>query len=388
MNNKKVYRAIGLMSGTSLDGVIDIALIETDGLGFVRPLRYLAHPYDIKIRDKVRRCFGKKIRDAQVEEAEYLVTEAHIDAVKAFGEAADIIGFHGQTITHDPDNGFTWQIGDAGALAHDTGIDVIADMRQADILAGGQGAPLLPLYHSAILSNHDAPVAVLNLGGVANISYVFKNGGLPPRVKSHPLSFQTPSRHSSTPPRHSCVGRNLIAFDCGTASALMDDFIKLRCGLEFDKGGKLASQGVVNSEIVQEFLSSPYFDKAPPKSLDRDNWSIDLVAGLSNADGMATLLEMSVMGVVKSLNHLPDKPRHIYVAGGGRNNDFMMERLSQALDIPVSPIDDLGYDGDAIEAQGFAYLAVRSLLGLPLTLPSTTGVLEPLTGGNFFKFAN
>ncbi len=362
MNEHKVYRAIGLMSGTSLDGAIDVALIETDGHGFVRPKRYLAHPYDIDIRDKVRACFGKTIRDAQVEEAEALVTKAHIDAVKSLGESADIIGFHGQTITHDPDNGFTWQIGGAGELAKATGIDVIADMRQADISAGGQGAPLLPLYHSALLSSHAKPVMVLNLGGVANITYISKAG-----------DFRR--------------ARSLIAFDCGTAGALMDDFMVERLGLAFDENGELASRGVADGQIVKSFLSHSYFDKAPPKSLDRDNWSIDLVAGLSDINGMATLLEMSVAGVARAMDYLPEKPLHIYVAGGGRKNDFMMERLAKVLNIPVRSIDILGYDGDAMEAEGFAYLAVRSLLSLPLTLPSTTGAPEPLGGGRVFKFA-
>ncbi len=354
MNNKKVYRAIGLMSGTSLDGAIDVALIETDGHGFVRPLRYYAHPYDIEIRDKVRSCFGKTTYDEQVIEAEKLVTCAHIDAVKALGEGADIIGFHGQTITHDPDNGFTWQIGDGQALARAVGIDVIADMRQADIKAGGQGAPLLPLYHQALLSDHKKPVAILNLGGVANITYIGFNG-------------------------------DIIAFDCGTANALMDDFMLKRTGRSFDEGGALASKGAVDKSIIEQFLSHPYFDKTPPKSLDRDNWSIDLVEGLSDADGMATLLEMSVMGVARAIDYLSAKPLHIYVAGGGRKNDFMMERLAKLLKIPVSPIDNLGWNGDATEAEGFGYLAVRSLLGLPITLPSTTGVFAPLSGGELYK---
>ncbi len=352
MNEHKVYRAIGLMSGTSLDGAIDVALIETDGYGFVRPLRYLAHPYDIKIRDKVRCCFGKKNRDVQVIEAEKLVTKTHIDAVLALNEHADIIGFHGQTITHDPDNGFTWQIGDSEKLARAVGINVVADMRMNDIKSGGQGAPLLPLYHQALLSNHEKPVAVLNLGGVANITYIGND--------------------------------ELIAFDCGVANALMDDFMVKRTGKPFDKNGELASQGIIDSEAIKQFLSHPYFAKTPPKSLDRDNWSIVLVASLSDANGMATLLEMSVAGVVQSIKHLPAKPSSIYVAGGGRKNSFLMNRLAKALLIPVLPIDDIGWNGDATESEGFAYLAVRSLLGLPITLPTTTGAPKPLTGGKLY----
>ncbi len=352
MTSKKVYRAIGLMSGTALDGAIDVALIETDGHDFVRALRYMAYPYDIEVRDKVRACFGKKFRDEQVDEAEKLVTNIHIAAIKEFDEKADIIGFHGQTITHDPNSGFTWQIGDGQVLARATGIDVVCDMRQSDIKAGGQGAPLLPLYHKALINKRN--VAALNLGGVANITYISSDD-------------------------------DLIAFDCGTANALMDDFIKLRVGLEFDENGAVASHGTINQKIVTKFCSHEYFTKPPPKSLDRDNWSIDLVKDLSTEDGMVTLLDMSIQGVVKSMEYLPQKPKHIYVCGGGRKNIYFLSCLVENLEIPVTPIDDLGFDGDAIEAQGFAYLAVRSLLGLPITLPSTTGVPEPLTGGLLFK---
>ncbi|PCI54984.1 MAG: anhydro-N-acetylmuramic acid kinase [Alphaproteobacteria bacterium] len=350
MGAHKVYRAIGLMSGTSLDGVIDVALIETDGHGYVKPLRYYAHPYDIAVRDKVRACFGKTARDAQIDEVEQLVTDIHIDAVKGLGEKADIIGFHGQTVTHKPDDGFTWQLGDGQVLAKATGMDVVCDMRQADIKAGGQGAPLLPLYHQALFSDHDKPVAVLNLGGVANITYMAEDGGL-------------------------------IAFDCGPANALMDDFIKSRTGEDFDKGGRMASRGAILENVVQDFLADPYFTKAPPKSLDRDHWSIECVRYASTADGMATLLEMSVCGIEKAMDYLLQKPARIYAAGGGRYNEFMLAMIAKHLGIPVENIDVLGWNGDATEAEGFAYLAVRSLLGLPLTLPATTGVPKALTGG-------
>ncbi|MGN7439219.1 MAG: anhydro-N-acetylmuramic acid kinase [Alcanivorax sp.] len=357
MEKDKVYRAIGLMSGTSLDGEIDVALIETDGRNFVRPLRYMAHPYDISVRDKVRACFGKISRDAAVEEAESLVTQLHIDAVKAFGEHADVIGFHGQTITHDPDNKFTWQIGDGQALAEATGINVVADLRQADIKAGGQGAPLLPLYHQALLSDHDKPVAVLNLGGVANITYVGSQG-------------------------------DLIAFDCGPANAMMDDLMLTRTGKEFDEGGKVAAKGEVQHHLVKTFLSHPFFKKAPPKSLDRNQWSIDCVRYCENEDAMATLLEMSVCAILNALDYLPQKPTHIYAAGGGRKNKLFVDSIVQHLHIPVTSIDDIGWNGDATEAEGFAYLAVRSILGESVTVPSTTGAPKPMTGGVLYPARN
>ncbi len=350
MDENKVYKAIGLMSGTSLDGVIDVALIETDGHGYVKPLRYYAHPYDVAIRDKVRKCFGKTVRDSQVEEAEKMVTDIHIAAIKAMGESADVIGFHGQTITHNPDEGFTWQIGDGAALAKATGIDVVSDMRQADIRSGGQGAPLLPIYHQALFDESDGSLAVLSLGGVANITYIGADGAI-------------------------------VAFDCGPANALMDDFIKSRTGEDFDKGGRTASRGAVLDNVVKKFLADPYFAKPAPKSLDRDHWSIDCVRYASTEDGMATLLEMSVIGIEKAIDLLPIKPNHIYVSGGGRYNEFMVDVIAKHLDIKVENIDTVGLNGDAIEAEGFAYLAVRSLLGLYLTIPSTTGVTQSITGG-------
>ena len=350
MSENKVYRAIGLMSGTSLDGVIDVALIETDGHDFVKPLRYYAHPYDAGVRDKVRACFGKTEPDAQTEEAEKLVTDLHIEAVKAFNEDADIIGFHGQTIHHDPDNSFTWQLGCRETLQNAVGIEVAPNLRQLDINQGGQGAPLLPPYHRALLSTHEKPVAVLNLGGVANITYIGEDG-------------------------------EFIGFDCGTANALMDDFMKSRTGKEFDDGGTLASSGVVQDNILNEFLADPYFAKPPPKSLDRDHWSTDVVNYASTEDGMATLLEMTVGGINKSFDHLPGKPTKIYAAGGGRKNTFLIDSLIERIGIAIESIDACGWNGDAIEAEGFAYLAVRSKLGLPLTLSSTPSSPEPMTGG-------
>lgn len=356
MSDSKVYRAIGLMSGTSLDGVIDVALIETDGQDYVRPLRYFAYPYDISVRDKVRACFGKVERDAQVDDVERLVTDLHVEAVKAFGESADIIGFHGQTLTHDPDSGFTWQIGDGERLARETGINVACDMRMDDIRAGGQGAPLLPLYHKALLSDQKKPVAVLNLGGVSNITYIGEGG-------------------------------DLIAFDCGPANALMDDFMKLRTGEEFDRNGSMASRGTVQENLVESFLNDPYFDQKPPKSLDRNRWSIECVRYATKENGMATLLEMSVGAIARAMEHTNGAPEIVYVAGGGRKNIFLMESIAQRMGTQVCAVEDLSWNGDATESEGFAYLAVRSFLGLPLTVPTTTGVPKPMTGGVLYRAA-
>ena len=348
------------MSGTALDGEIDVALVETDGHAFVKPLGFYAHPYDLSVRDNVRACFGKRVPDAQTREAEALVTDLHIAAVKASGFEADVIGFHGQTITHAPKDSFTWQLGDGAWLAVETGMDVVNDFRSADMKAGGQGAPLTPLYHAAIMVGQDKPVAVLNLGGVANVTYIAEDG-------------------------------DLCAFDCGPGNALMDDFIKHRRGVAFDKDGMLASKSLPHVGILEGFLADDYFSLPGPKSLDRNSWSVDIVRDLSDEMGMATLFAMSVGAIEKSVKGLPNVPKVIYVAGGGRKNKYLMEVLSKRLGgfwrpkSKMKSIDDVGYDGDAIEAECFGYLAVRSLLGLPLSLPETTGIARPVSGGVLHK---
>lgn len=350
MEEQKVYRAIGLMSGTSLDGSIDVALIETDGEGYVKPLDFYSHPYDKDVRDKVRACFGKRIADDASREAEELVTEAHIEAVKASGFEAGIIGFHGQTITHIPEEGLTWQLGDGEKLAQACGMDVISDMRSEDVKAGGQGAPLAPLYHDAMIGEHDGPVAVLNIGGVSNVTF---------------------------------VGEEMIAFDVGPGNALMDDYMREHFGQDYDDHGKIAASGEVHRGRVEQFLGHDFFNVLIPKSLDRNAFH-DEAANLPDdpKDAMATLCAMTAGSVMASVKHFPRLPHVWYITGGGRKNDFLMKSLSEMLaPSKVLPIEEAGFDGDAVEAQAFAYLAVRSLLGLPLTMPGTTGVAAPQTGG-------
>lgn len=354
MSEGKVYRAIGLMSGTSLDGV-DAAFLETDGDGFVHPGSFVSLPYTDAERLKIRAALGKVDRTEEVAEAELLVTEKHAEAVKKLGQKAELIGFHGQTIYHNPAQKTTIQIGDPRLLAAETGMDVVFDFRKADVKAGGQGAPLLPLYHAARVKadNVPGPVAVLNIGGVANVTFV--------------------------------NGDDILAFDTGPGNALIDDWVKKKTGSDFDAGGVLAGEGKTDKKILEQFLAHPYFKKIPPKSLDRDQWDLKLLDNLSPQDGAATLAAFTVEAVKKSLEWLPEKPRQWLVTGGGRHNDHMMEHLRLALSAPVNPVENVGWDGDALEAEGFAYLAVRSVLRLPLSLPTTTGVPEPLTGGVLYK---
>jgi anhydro-N-acetylmuramic acid kinase len=348
----KIYTVIGLMSGTSLDGV-DIARIKTDGQSFAESIDNAFYPYDEKLRQSVKQSFGLSDRnDPRVIAAEKLITDAHIHAIKDFAQSADLIGFHGQTIFHDPANKLTLQIGDGEALAKETGIDVIYDFRSADVAAGGQGAPLLPLYHQVLAKSAkvELPCAILNIGGVGNVTFIGKDD-------------------------------EIMAFDTGPGNALIDDWMLEQIGKPYDKDGYMAFAGMANQTILKQLLDHPYFAKAVPKSLDRDAFSRKPVNNLSLQDGAATLTMFTVGSIVKSFDHLPEKPQAIYVTGGGRKNKFIMQQLAEQTGVPVKAVEDLGWNGDAMEAEGFAYLAVRSRLGLPLSLPGTTGCPEPLTGG-------
>lgn len=349
MRDRKVYRAVGLMSGTSLDGV-DAALIETDGQTLVRPLGFVTCPYDAATREKIRACFGKM--DAPLDVVRVL-TEKHIEAVRMLlkDDKADVIGFHGQTIHHDPAQKITVQIGDAALLARETGVPVVFDFRKKDVEAGGQGAPLLPLYHRARSAGMPGSLAVLNLGGVGNVTYI--------------------------------DGDTILAFDTGPGNALLDDWVQKHTGADYDADGRLAAGGRVDKKILGDLLAHPYFDVKPPKSLDRN--AFEFFPALSVEDGAATLAAFTVGAVKKSLAWFPDRPKQWLVAGGGRHNRYLMEHLGIALNAPVNPVEIIGWNGDALEAEGFAYLAVRSLLGEAISLPSTTGVPSPLSGGALFK---
>lgn len=359
------------MSGTSLDG-IDVALIETDGFDYVRPLDFHYVPYTAEERAAIRPCFGQKDRSHEkVLAAEELITIRHADAVLELLDKVqknpsqiDFIGFHGQTIYHAPKDSITIQIGDGALLAEKAGVDVVYDFRSHDVSAGGEGAPLAPVYHKALAKSAklSLPVVFLNIGGVANISWV------------------------------GAGEEDLIAFDTGPGNALIDDWMARRTGERFDKHGIYASQGEVLHEYLDEWLAHPYFTQKPPKSLDRDEWDIAALGkvvtdldDISIEDGAATLAEFTVQGIIKSLEYMPEKPAAWYAAGGGRHNRTIMKRLAEELEAhdagALYPIDDLGWNGDAIEAECFAYLAVRSYLEEPISYPLTTGVPKPLTGG-------
>lgn len=358
MSEKKIYTVIGMMSGTSLDA-IDVALVETDGQNVIDLKGFASFGYSGAERDTIKRAFGQ-ISGSEIDLAEELVTEKHISAIseaqKKFPDfKAELIGFHGQTTFHDPDNGVTVQIGDAQKIANDTGLTVVADMRQADVKAGGQGAPLLPLCHRALAASIEKPTAILNLGGVGNITWLGEGDN------------------------------DILAFDTGPANALMNDLIMRELGQPYDQDGVVAASGQANYDVLNKWVELPFFQAKPPKSLDRDAWNVSDIESLSLEDAIATLAEFTVLSVVKAYDQLPSFPKTLYVAGGGRHNKFLMRSLSDALPSSVHDVDELQWNGDALEAQGFAYLAVRSLLGLPLTLPGTTGVCKPTLGGCLYK---
>ncbi len=358
VNKTQPYIALGLMSGTSLDG-IDAAMVQTDGKDETLLLSFKTYFYGDHIKQAVHKVMRRETPDADTAHADDLITQTHIEVVKEFITHSqmkpNIIGFHGQSITHIPAKRFTWQLGDPARLARETGINVIGHMRQADIEAGGQGAPLLPLCHRAFASNIKKPIAILNLGGVGNITWLGANRD------------------------------DILAFDTGPANALIDDLVKEKTGKNYDSGGRLAKSGTPNNEMISDWMKHPYFEKKPPKSLDRNEWKVTRAYDLPLADAVATLSEFTVQSILYSMQHLPETPHALYIAGGGRHNSYLMMRLNQALSCPVKPVETLGWNGDGLEAQGFAYLAVRSLLGLPLTLPATTGIPAPATGGILYK---
>ena len=364
-----LLRSIGLMSGTSMDGV-DVALIETDGDRTVvfGPTGF--QPYDDADRALLRAALAEAAgldergaRPSAVAAAEKMVTLRHAEAVEAFLAAnairatdVDLVGFHGQTVLHRPKQRLTIQIGDGAALADRLGISVVYDFRAADVAAGGEGAPVVPVFHRALVEaagesgRLPGPLALLNIGGVANVTYVDD-------------------------------GRDPIACDTGPGNALIDDLMLARTGQPIDRHGHTAARGRVDEAILAGLLDDSFFEVPPPKSLDRNNFSSAAVADLSLEDAAATLTAFTAASVGKLLPHLPSPPRTLIVCGGGGRNPILVRELAQRLPCKVTTADVCGWSGDAMEAQAFAYLAARSALGLPLTFPTTTGVPYPMTGG-------
>jgi len=351
--------ALGTMSGTSLDGA-DAAMVLTDGVSISEfgPSQYRAYSADEA--DVIRTAFGAWHTDDGVAAAAEVVETAHAEVLSTFS-GADVIGFHGQTLAHDPDNRRTHQTGDGRILAGVLETPVVWDFRSTDVELGGQGAPLAPFFHWACARFIGAttPVAFLNLGGVGNITWV------DPR-------YDTPDADGA-----------LLAFDTGPANAPINDMMARRLGVPFDENGALAAQGTVAQGALEEFLDHPYFFKVPPKSLDRDDFShlAMVVDSMDDEDAAATLTGAVAASVMRAMEHCPMPPETVYVTGGGRKNATLMGMLAAAIDGRVVPVEDAGLDGDMLEAQAFAYLAVRVARGLSTSAPNTTGVGAPVGGG-------
>jgi len=357
MKSAGLVKAVGLMSGTSLDGV-DVAEVTTDGVEINAFGKSAYRGYSDTERSVLRGVLGRWPGEG-LKDALEIVQRAHLDALSGFD--ADLIGFHGQTLAHDPRGRGTHQLGDGAALAQQAGAPVVWDFRTNDVQLGGEGAPLAPFFHFACAKwiKAEAPVAFLNLGGVGNITWI------------------DPSKEKAEDEGA------LLAFDTGPANAPLNDLMQARRGLSYDKDGALAKQGHVETGALELFLSETYFSRIPPKSLDRDDFSVmlDLVRELSDADAAATMTAMSAAAVMQAMEHCPSLPSQVLVCGGGRRNPVMMQMLQQSLECPVDPVECVGLDGDMLEAQAFAYLAVRVAWGLPTSGPSTTGVSAHVGGG-------
>ena len=361
----RLTTAIGLMSGTSMDG-IDAAVIETDGDGIVIPRGFVTIPYEPEFVARLRAAAAAALerhspgRDPLIDAVAAELTGLHAIAVhRLLAETGrdrrdiQVIGFHGHTVAHRPERkngigGWTWQIGDGALLRAATRIPVVYDFRSGDVAAGGQGAPLAPGYHRARSAVLGRPLGVLNLGGVGNLTWFADD--------------------------------NWGSFDTGPGNALIDDWVSQHSGQRYDKDGAIAATGHVDETVLTAMLDLPWFDAPPPKSLDRADFDTGAARGLSLADGAATLTAFTAETVRLALGHVPPLAK-LLVTGGGRHNPVLMAQIARRTGVPTAPVESVGWNGDALEAEAFAWVAVRSLAGKPISWPETTGVPLAMTGG-------
>jgi anhydro-N-acetylmuramic acid kinase len=367
MHVSKSLNALGLMSGTSLDG-IDVALLRTDGKDDIVRGSSRTYPYEESQRALLRQAIAeareltdRRARPGCLAAVEAQLTAWHAAAVQRFCAeeqpgAIDIIGFHGQTVIHRPEIGLTLQLGDGAALARATGLTVAYDLRADDVAAGGQGAPLVPAYHRALAAAlPERPVALVNIGGVANLTWIGRGG-------------------------------DIAAFDTGPGNALLNDWCERHIGQPMDRDGALAARGHIDVDAFAALADNPYFDLPIPKSLDRNAFDLSCLEGLSPADGAMTLVHFTATSLARSVSHLPERPKLYVICGGGRLNPTLMRELRRLLEPhreKVVMAEEVGLNGDSVEAEAWAYLAVRAKRGLPITYPLTTGVPRPLSGGVF-----
>ena len=363
-------RVLGFMTGTSLDAV-DMAVVETDGEEITGLGPAGEKKLDPGARALVERAIGDALRlkpgdpiPASFAPAAAAIAAEHVAAGEAFmiehrllPQDLDVIGLQGQTVLHAPPGpdrpaGRTIQLIDAQAVASGLGVPTVYDLRSDDVAAGGQGAPLAPVYHAALVrySNLHVPTAVLNLGGVANVTLVKADG-------------------------------SLEAFDTGPANGMIDQLVQERTGQRFDEDGRLARAGEVQERILNAYLGDPYFAIRGPKSLDRFDFSLSRVVSLSLENAAATLTAFAAEAVWRGLQLCSEVPLRLVVTGGGRHNPVLMAAIRERVALPVLTAEDVDWRGDSIEAEAFAYLGARAYLGLSISFPGTTGVPQPMTGG-------
>lgn len=369
---------IGLMSGTSADGV-DAALLYTDGKTIAKAGPGVFVPYTDTLRQAI---FGAMRGQGDIEQIAYNLTDVHIEAVEQLLQKANmqahevgLIGFHGQTILHAPAEQVTVQIGVPSYMANRVGIPVVANFRSNDVANGGEGAPLVPLYHAALAHSLPKPLMVVNIGGVANVTWIgegFDSAAV--------ISDNLPDEGEK-----SAAAVKILAFDCGPGNALLDDWVHQHTGARYDTNGELAARGTIDKMALALFLGDPFFAQPAPKSLDRNHFKPRVIGSVEN--GAATLTAMTAAAIGKACELVPERPKQLLVAGGGSHNPTMMRMVSEYAKCTAVTVASVGWDADMLEAQAFAYLAARSAQGLPLSLPSTTGVAQPVTGGVFCPVA-
>jgi anhydro-N-acetylmuramic acid kinase len=366
-------RVLGFMTGTSLDAV-DMAVLETDG----ETIEAFGPAGERKLSEPVRKLVLAATEAAQgwernspepgvFAEAAAAIAREHLEAAEAFLAESDLtwsdidlIGMHGQTVLHerprDGQVGRTVQLGDAAWLAEQTGVPVAFDFRSADVAAGGEGAPLAPIYHlaRARASDMSPPLAVLNVGGVANVTLWAGVG-------------------------------ELVAFDTGPGNGMIDLLVQARGAGRFDDKGNYASVGLVDESLLRALLAHPYFDAAPPKSLDRYDFSLEPLEELKLEDAAATLVAFTAEAAKLGFQKLETSPATVIVCGGGRHNPEIMKALRERLKAQVLTAEDVDWRGDSIEAEAFAYLAARTARDLPISFPKTTGVPTPMKGGRIVR---
>lgn len=365
MDSIKTLQALGMKSTNSLEGVA-VSLISTDGVDVYGVSCNEVFPYDEELCDKIRKILGKKPdteeNKAEIREVEIELTEFHTQLIKDFlsyhNHKIDVIGFHGHTIFHDPNEHYTHQIGDGRLLAQNSGIKVVGKFAKADIFAGGQGAPLYPIYHQALCSNMEKPLAIINIGGNSSITFLGSNG-------------------------------EMLAFDSGPGNAVINDWTFKKAGQQMDFNGKFAITGTVNEKIVDTLMRHKFFAKYPPKAIDRNTFKSKLehLEGLSLEDGAATATAFVAESIAYAISfYLPEQPKEVILCGGGAKNPSLKRFIRQRLNkIEVKSGEEYSWDVNTIEAQAIGYLAVRRLYNLPSTFPSTTGALQPIVCGNLYE---